>query len=95
VTAPEESNIAVIALENFPIKEEDGKKVPANNLDKKRVKEKLKTALEEHYDCDATSISDFYIASENPIFMRAKVSLADGGEQFQEMIVEMTETWVY
>ena len=85
VTSEQEPNIGVIAT-SMDLNLE---------LDNTIIKSKLKTALSEHFDVDDIQISDFDTHSVIPLVMSVNCIIPDVEDCPDEIVVSLTETYIY
>ena len=66
-------------------------------VNKDEVKEKLKTALADHFDCDIDEIkvSDLDVKSRIPLNIAARCIIPDVSDCPDEILVSLTQTYVY
>ena len=67
------------------------------HVDKHEVKEKLKTAISEHFDCgvDEVKVTNLDIKSIIPLDIKAQCLIPDVSDCPDEVVVSLTQTYVY
>jgi hypothetical protein len=66
-------------------------------IDKYEVEEKLKRAISEHFDCgiDEINVTDLDIKSLIPLDIKAQCLIPDVSDCPDEVVVSLTQTYMY
>ena len=89
ITTDQEPNIGVLTTSL--------KLADVAEVNKDEVKEKLKTALSDHFDCDVARVKVVHmeINSTIPLDIKAQCIIPDGLDYQDEIIVSLIQTYVY
>lgn len=89
ITTDQEPNIGVLTTS---LKLSD-----VAEVNKDEVKEKLKTALSEHFDCDSNliKVTDLDVKSTIPLEIDIQCVIPDVEDCDDEIVVSLTQTYIY
>lgn len=90
ITTEQEPNIGVLETVKMQIHN-------VSLVDNAEVIDKLKTALADHFDCDIDKIkvSDLDVKSRIPLNIAAQCIIPDVSDCPDEIVVSLTQTYVY